>query len=36
MLNYTEETGNISKTCRHFGICRETVYTWRRAYIVLL
>jgi len=33
VLNYAEETGNISKTCRHFGICRETFYTWRRAYV---
>lgn len=22
VLNYAEETGNISKTCRHFGIYR--------------
>jgi len=33
VLNYAEKTGNISKTCRHFGLCRETFYTWRRAYL---
>jgi len=32
VLNYAKEIKNISKTCRHFGICRETFYTWKRAY----
>lgn len=32
VLNYAEEIGNISKTCRYFGICRETFYKWKRAY----
>ncbi len=32
VLNYAKETGNIAKTCRYFGICRETFYTWKRAY----
>lgn len=32
VLNHAIEHGNISKTCRYFGICRETFYTWRRAY----
>ena len=32
VLNHANEHGNISKTCRYFGICRETFYTWRRAY----
>ncbi len=32
VLNYAKETGNISKTCRYFGICRETFYKWKRAY----
>lgn len=31
-LNYAKETGNISKTCRYFGICRETFYTWKRTF----
>ena len=33
VLNYAKEIGNISKTCRYFGICRETFYTWKRAYL---
>ena len=32
VLNHAKEHGNISKTCRYFEICRETFYTWRRAY----
>lgn len=32
VLNFAKEYGNISKTCRYFGTCRETFYTWRRAY----
>ena len=31
VLNYAKEIGNISKTCRYFGICRETFYKWKRA-----
>ena len=23
VLNYAKEIGNVSKTCRYFGICRE-------------
>ena len=32
ILNYAQEIGNIVKTCRYFGICRETFYKWKRAY----
>lgn len=32
VLNHAKDICNISKTCRYFGICRETFYTWRRAY----
>jgi len=32
VLNYAKEINNISKTCRYFGICRETFYKWKRAY----
>lgn len=32
VLNHATEHGNISKTCRYFGICRETFYKWKRAY----
>lgn len=33
VLDHAKEHGNIAKTCRHFGICRETFYTWKRAFI---
>lgn len=32
VLRHAEENGNITATCRYFGICRETFYTWKRAY----
>ena len=32
VLRHAEESGNITATCRYFGICRETFYTWKRAY----
>ncbi|ENX5421032.1 helix-turn-helix domain-containing protein [Proteus mirabilis] len=32
MLNHARESKNIAKTCRYFGISRETFYTWKRAY----
>jgi transposase InsO family protein len=32
VLNHAIETKNISKTCRYFGITRETFYQWKRAY----
>lgn len=32
VLNYAKENGNIAKTCRYFGICREMFYTWKRLY----
>jgi len=33
VLTHAKDIGNVSKTCRYFGICRETFYTWKRAYI---
>ena len=30
--HYSEETGNISATCRHFGISRATFYKWLNRY----
>ena len=27
---HAKETGNVSKTCRYFGISRETYYCWKR------
>ena len=32
ILQYAEETGNIRKTCRHFGIPRSLFYIWRGKY----
>ena len=32
VLNFAKETGNISKTCSYFGICRESLYTWKRTF----
>ncbi len=31
-LKYYWERGNISKTCRHFGIARQSFYDWKKAY----
>lgn len=32
VLNHAQESGNISKTCRYFGVSRETFYQWKKAY----
>lgn len=32
ILNHGKESGNVSKTCRYFGISRETYYQWKRSY----
>lgn len=32
VLNHVLELGNVSKTCRYFGISREAYYQWKRAY----
>lgn len=32
VLAHGKENGNISKTCRYFGISRETYYKWKRDY----
>src|ERR671917_239133 len=32
VLNHAKESGNVSQTCRYFGISRETFYQWKRAY----
>jgi len=31
-IEYYEKVKNISKTCRHFGISRNTFYKWFRRY----
>ena len=30
VLNHAKESGNISRTCRHFGISRQVYYKWKR------
>jgi transposase-like protein len=32
VLNHAQEHKNISKTCRYFGISRQTFYDWKKAY----
>ena len=32
VLNHARESGNVSQTCRYFGISRESFYQWKRAY----
>jgi transposase-like protein len=32
VFKYAETAGNVSKTCRYFGISRETYYEWFRKY----
>lgn len=32
VLKHADQTGNVSATCRYFGISRQTFYKWRRAY----
>ena len=32
VLEYAEESGNVAKTCRRFGISRQCFYNWLRAY----
>lgn len=35
VLNFAEEHGNVSYTCRYFGISRKTYYQWLKAYPTL-
>jgi DNA topoisomerase IB len=32
VLNHAREIGNTAKTCRNFGICRQTFHTWKKNY----
>lgn len=32
VLNHAKESGNVSQTCRYFGISRETFYQWKKVY----
>jgi transposase InsO family protein len=35
VFNHALQTGNISKTCRYFGISRQVYYKWKRRYAKL-
>lgn len=32
IFSHAKESGNIAKTCRYFGISRETFYDWKKRY----
>jgi transposase-like protein len=32
VLAYAQQIHNISKTCRYFGISRQTFYDWKKTY----
>ena len=32
VLTHAEESRNVSKTCRYFGISRDTFYEWKKAF----
>tara|TARA_R110002124_G_scaffold267777_3_gene435150 strand:+ start:18595 stop:19026 length:432 start_codon:yes stop_codon:yes gene_type:complete len=32
VLGHAEETGQIAKTCRYFGVSRSSFYRWRTAF----
>lgn len=32
VLNHAKESGNVSRTCRYFGVSRETFYQWKKTY----
>ena len=32
ILNHAKAIGNVSKTCRYFGIGRQAFYEWKKAY----
>lgn len=33
ILAHAEETGKVAKTCRYWGISRDTFYRWKRDYL---
>ena len=32
IFKYAEESGNVAKTCRYFGISKSTYYVWKQRY----
>jgi len=33
ILEYAEKSGNVAKTCRYWGISRDTFYRWKKRYL---
>jgi hypothetical protein len=33
ILKHAEESGNVAKTCRYFGISRSAYYVWKQRYV---
>jgi transposase-like protein len=33
VLEHANESGNVAKTCRYFGIPRSSFYRWRNVYL---
>ena len=33
VLEHADESGNVAKTCRYFGIPRSSFYRWRNVYL---
>ncbi len=33
ILDHAKKTGNVSKTCRYWGISRDTFCCWQRDYL---
>ncbi len=32
VLSYAKSCGNVAKTCRYFGIARQTFYSWKMTF----
>ena len=33
VLEHAKQSGNVSLTCRHYGVSRDSFYEWRKAYL---
>jgi transposase-like protein len=31
-MDFDRDSGNVARTCRHFGISRQTFYRWQQRY----
>jgi IS30 family transposase len=32
VINHAKETGNVARTCRYFGVSRQSFYLWKKSY----